>query len=160
MPVISMNIYGGPYNGYSPKQTINNYKDSDQVMTRRILRDSWNNKNAARVINGHGRITTPFRAVNNLGDYLSRENYVCGGPNQINKTFPGGRQGSMGSIISRCDGTGVAAANCNKRYVSDSSDYVTYKRQNAISKNYNDVKNGGDQSHASYVPHQAALHQL
>ena len=160
MPSISMNIYGGPYNGYSPKQTTNNYKDSEQVMTRRILRDSWNNQNAAGVINGRGRITTPFRAITNLGDFLSREAYVCGGPNQINKTFPGGRQGLMGSIISRCDGTGIAAANCNQRYVPDSSDYITYKRQNAISKNYNDVKNGGDQSNASYVPHQAALHHL
>ena len=145
------NVLNGPYTGFSPKQTVNNYKDSDQVMTRRILRNSWNTQNAVGVINGHKRIATPFRAVNNLGDFLDRKDYVCGGPNQNNKTFAG-RQGPMGSIISHCDGTGVPAANCNKRFVSDSSDYVTYKRQQASNYNYNDIKNGGDQHNASYVP--------
>jgi hypothetical protein len=33
---ISQAILGGPYNGYSSRQTINNYKDSNQIMTRSI----------------------------------------------------------------------------------------------------------------------------
>ena len=151
-PPTATDVLNGPYNGYSPKQTMNNYKDSDQVMTRRILRGSWNTQNAVGTINGHKRILTPFRAVNNLGDFLVRQNYVCGGANQINRTFPGGRQGAMGSIISRCDGSGVPGASCNPKFVSDSSDYVTYKRQMAINNNYNDSTNGGDQHNASYVP--------
>ena len=149
-PPTATNVLNGPYNGYSPKQTITNYKDSGQVMTRRVLVKSWNTQAAIGTINGHMRILTPFRAVNNLGDFLARPNYICGGANQINNTYPG-RQGRMGSIISLCDGTGVPGASCNPKFVPDSSDYVTYKRQLAINNNYNDLKNGGDQHNASYV---------
>lgn len=146
----STNVLGGPFNGYSPQQTINNYKTSDQVMTRRILRKSWNNVGISGSLEGKGRIITPFRAVNNLGDYLSRENYVCGGSNQVNASRPGWK-GRIGSIISNCDGTGIAAKSGNVRFVPDSSDYIKYRKQRAVSNNYNDVKNGGDQSHASCV---------
>lgn len=148
LPMVMSNL-GGPYQGYSPTQTITNYKDSEQTRIRRILRSAWNNTNTAEDINGNGRVTTPYRAVTNLGDYLGRVNYVCGGSNQINKTFPG-RQGPMGSIISRCDGTGIDAANGNVRFVSDTSDYITYKKQNAINNVYNDLAFGGDESHGSY----------
>jgi hypothetical protein len=146
-----MTNLGGPYQGYSPTQTINNYKDSEQTRIRRILRSSWNNQNTANSINGHGRVTTPYRAVTGLGDYLGRINYVCGGSNQINKTFPG-RQGPIGSIISRCDNTGIDAKSGNVRFVSDTSDYITYKKQNAVNNLYNDLTFGGNESHADYDP--------
>jgi hypothetical protein len=142
---------GGPFQGYSPQQTINHFKDSNMVMTRKILTKSWNGAGAVGVDNGHARIVTPFRAINNLGDFLSRVNYVCGGSNQVNRTFPG-RQGPIGSIISKCDGTGVEAGSGNGRFVPDSSDYTTFKKQSAINQNYNDLKFGGDQHNASYVP--------
>jgi hypothetical protein len=145
-----MSKLGGPYNGFSPKQTVTNYKDSDQTMTRRILRSSWNTRNATGAVNGRNRVITPFRAVNNLGDFLSRKNYVCGGPNQVNADKPGWK-GHIGSILSQCDGTGVPAGSGNMRFVPDSSDYIRYKKQRAINVNYNDVKNGGDQSHGSYT---------
>lgn len=149
LPTSSANL-GGPYQGYSPQQTIGNFKSAEQSMTRRILRSAWNTQNATGVVNNQKRVITPFRAVNNLGDFLSRKQYVCGGSNQVNKTFPG-RQGPIGSILSRCDGTGVPAGSGNMRFVSDSSDYITYKRQRAMNHNYNDLKNGGDESHASCV---------
>jgi hypothetical protein len=141
---------GGPYQGYSAKQTMTNFKDSEQTMIRGVLRRSWNNTNVAGSINGHGRVITPFRAVNNLGDFLGRQYYTCGGSNQVNKTYPG-LQGPIGSIISACDNTGVAASVTNNRFVADSSDYITYRKQSAIGKNYNDLTMGGDQSNASYV---------
>jgi len=141
---------GGPFDGYSPQQTINNYKDSEQVMTRRVVTKSWNGQGAVGLANGHNRIITPFRAVTNLGDFLGRIQYVCGGSNQINKTYPG-RQGRMGSIISRCDNSGVEAAVCNGRFVPDSSDYTTFKKQRAINQNYNDLAMGGDDHNGSYV---------
>jgi hypothetical protein len=141
---------GGPYNGYSPQQTITNYKDSEQTAIRRILRNSWNNQQASGIVNGKKRIITPFRAVNNLGDFLSRQNYVCGGPNQVNADKPGWKN-RIGSIISNCDGTGVPAGSGNMRYVPDSSDYIRYRKQRAIGKTYNDLKNGGDDSNGSYV---------
>lgn len=148
LPMVMTNL-GGPFQGYSPTQTINNFKDSEQSMTRRILRDAWNTTNTAKSINGKGRIITPFRAVNNLGDYLSRQNYVCGGSNQVNKTFPG-RQGPIGSLISRCDNTKIEASYGNSRFVSDTSDYITYKKQNAINNLYNDLGYGGDKNNGSY----------
>ena len=148
LPMVMTNL-GGPYNGYSPTQTINNYKDSEQTRIRRILRSSWNTTNTAESINGNGRVITPYRAVTNLGDYLGRVNYVCGGPNQVNRTFPG-RQGPIGSIISRCDQKGVEAGSGNMRFVSDTSDYISYKKQNAINNLYNDLANGGDENNGSY----------
>lgn len=140
---------GGPFNGYSPQQTVTNYKDSEQTTIRRILRNSWNNQQALGTINGKKRIITPFRATNNLGDFLSRKNYVCGVPNQINADKPGWKN-RLGSVIS-CDGTGVPAGSCNMRFVPDSSDYIRYRKQRAIGNTYNDLKNGGDNSNGSYV---------
>jgi len=148
LPTKSDNL-GGPFQGYSPQQTIGNFKDAEQSMTRRILRDSWNTQNARGTVNGNKRIITPYRAVNNLGDFLGRIDYVCGGANEVNRTFPG-RQGPIRAIMSRCDNTGVPANSGNGRFVSDSSDYTTYKRRSAVNNNYNDLKNGGDENHASY----------
>ena len=127
-------------NGISPKQTLTNYKDGEQSLDRGVLRRGWNQLNAVGTINGRNRVITPFRAVNNLGDFLARPNYVCGGPNQVNASKPGWK-GHIGSIISQCDGTGVAGASCNPRFVSDSSDYVRFRKLRAMNKNYNDIKN-------------------
>lgn len=144
------NLGGGPYNGYSPAQTYNTKKNSDDVMTRRIVVNSWNTAYATGTVNGYKRVTTPFRAVNNSGDFLGRVNYSCGGSNQVNDKYPGIR-GVIGSLLSNCDGTGVPASICNTRFVPDSSDYTTYRRQKAVNQTYNDVANGGDAHNGSYV---------
>jgi len=148
--VYEMSYLGGGIPGYSAKQTITNFKDSESTMTRKILRDSWNTRYATGTVNGQNRSIGPFRAITNLGDFLSRQNYVCGGSNQVNKTYPG-RQGRMGSIISQCDQTGVPASVCNPRFVPDSSDYIRFKKQTAVNKTYNDIGFGGDQHNGSYV---------
>ncbi len=126
-------------NGISPKQTLTNYKDGEQSLDRGVLRRGWNQLNATGTINGYNRVITPFRAVNNLGDFLARPNYVCGGPNQVNASKPGWK-GHIGSIISQCDNTGVEGASCNPRFVADSSDYVRFRKLRAMNKNYNDIK--------------------
>ena len=151
MPVsVATNNLGGPFQGSSPIQTINNHKDGVQTVIRGILRRSWNSLNAKDTRNGHSRVITPFRAVNNLGDYLGRQHYSCGGPNPVNSR-PNLRGLSVGSIISNCDATNIAAASCNSKFVPDSSDYITFKKQRAINANYNDSSNGGDQHNGSYV---------
>lgn len=137
-------------NGISPKQTVNNYKSSEHAITRRVLRSSWNQRFATGVVNGHNRVITPFRAVNNLGDFLDRKNYVCGGSNQVNASKPGWK-GHIGSIISQCDATGVEGYVGNAKYVSDSSDYIKYKKQRVSNTNYNDNSFGGDESNGSYT---------
>uniref|UniRef100_A0A6C0DNM1 Uncharacterized protein n=1 Tax=viral metagenome TaxID=1070528 RepID=A0A6C0DNM1_9ZZZZ len=148
LPTSTVNL-GGPYKGYSPQQTTPSFKSSEQVMVRGVLRRAWNTSYATGTVNGKKRIITPFRAVNNLGDFLSRENYICGGPNQVSAHKPGWK-GHIGSIISQCDGTGVPSSTCNVKFVPDSSDYTTYKKQVALNGNYNDLKNGGDNNNASY----------
>jgi hypothetical protein len=149
MSPTATNILGGPFNGYSPVQTIVNEKTSEQVMMRRVLRKGWNTAYASGTYNGNNRIVTPFRAVNNLGDFLQRDTYVCGGPNQVNASKPGWK-GRIGSIISQCDGTGVPSSTCNVKYVPDSSEYIKYRKLRANNQNYNDLKNGGYQN-SSYV---------
>lgn len=134
------NLGGGAFNGISPKQTINNFKGSQEVITRRILRSSWNGDGAAGVINGQNRIITPFRAVMNMGDFLGRRNYVCGGSNQNAPLNASRARGNMGGIFSVCDGTGVPAGSGNPKFVADSSLYARYKRERAINQNYNDNK--------------------
>ena len=128
-----MSLGGGKFNGYSPKQTINNYKDSEQTLTRFVLRSGWNTQNAAGVINGRKRIITPFRAVNNAGDFLSRKNYSCGGHTPSN-----------------CDNSGIPPAACNSKYVYDSSDYIKFRKQQAANQTYNDSTFGGF-TNSSYV---------
>lgn len=87
-------VLGGPYNGYSAKQTISSKRDSDGVMTRKILRSSWNTPQAA----SQTEVTSPFKAINHL-------------------------------------------ANFNTKHVADSSDYIRFRKQRAINRNYNDSAN-------------------
>ena len=142
---------GGGINGISGRQTINGYRNYDNVTTRTVLRRAWNTQFARGNVNGYNRVITPFRAVNNSGDFLGRVNYICGGSNQVNATYPGWKS-RIGSILSQCDGTNIPSSTCNVKFVADSSDYSRFKREQAQNYTYNDIKDGGDQSHASYAP--------
>jgi hypothetical protein len=106
-------------------------------------------------------ITTPFRAVNNAGDLLSRENFSCGGTCQTPQSRPGlhGLSTHFGGVSTSCTPSAaynslqlikdIPAAACNVKFVYDSSDYITYLKQKAINKNYNDLSYGGDQSNST-----------
>jgi hypothetical protein len=149
-PTESTNL-GGPFPGYSPVQTLTNFKDNDSVIARRELRRVWNTNYTSGTYNGNNRAIGPFRAVMNSGDFLSRPNYICGGPNPANNTKASARRFSLRGFIDQCDSTGVPASSCNVKFVADSSDYTKFRRQTAFSKNYNDLKNGG-YNNAAYVP--------
>jgi len=146
----AMNNLGGPFKGYSAKQTINNYKADKDVITRRELRRVWNNNYTSGSFNGYRRQIGPFRAVMNSGDFLSRPNYICGGPNPQNNTHAGANRISLGGIISICDGTNIPSSSTNVKFVPDSSDYTKFRRQSALSKNYNDLSHGG-YNNSAYV---------
>jgi hypothetical protein len=149
--VITANqLGGGPFNGWSPKQTIDNYKDSEQTMYRGVLRRSWNTPYATGQYNDKTRIVTPFRAINNNGDFLCRVNYACGGPNPVNADRYK-RKNNIGTLPSQCDTTGVPASSCNPKFVPDSSDYIQYRKLRALNQTYNDLSNVGDNSNGSYV---------
>jgi hypothetical protein len=130
---------------------------------RQTLKNSWNTTYPSQLRRNNIKqsITTPFRAVNNAGDLLSRENYSCGGSCQTFQSRPGlkGLRTRFGSVSVSCTPSAaystlqlnkdIPAAACNVKYVYDSSDYVTYLKQRAINKNYNDLSFGGDQSNGS-----------
>jgi hypothetical protein len=149
-PNLGGKALGGAIQGKSPKQTITNYKGSDQVMSRRLVVKSWNSAYATGLVNGKLRVTTPFRAVNNSGDYLSRVQYSCGGPNPTNADKPGWKS-RIRSMFSNCDGSGIPASSTNIKFVADSSEYSKFRKNRAINLNYNDSSFGGDQSNASFV---------
>ena len=65
-----------------------------------------------------------IESVNNLGDFLGRTNYSCGGPKQMTFT---------------CDSTGVPSSSANVKFVPDSSDYIRFRKQQAMNRNYNDA---------------------
>ena len=135
--------------GFSNRQTLGNIRSSENAMMRRQVVKSWNTAYASGTVNGVARVVTPFRAVTNSGDFLQRENYVCGGPNQVNASKPGWK-GRIGSIISNCDNSGIPSSTCNVKYVPDASDYIKYKKLRANNQNYNDIKGGGYQN-SSYT---------
>jgi len=139
---ISTSNLGGPFRGFSSKQTITNYKTSELTGMRRVLRMGWNTAYATGTVNGNARIITPFRAVNNSGDFLSRKNYSSGGPNPTNASRPGYAR-LIGSMFSNPDNSGVPASSCNVKFVADSSEYTKFRKQRANNTNYNDASQGG-----------------
>jgi hypothetical protein len=141
---------GGGITGIAPKQTLLNYKGTSQVLSRKVVVKSWNTAYATGTVNGKTRVTTPFRAVNNSGDFLGRVHYSCGGPNPTNADRPGWKS-RIRNMFQNCDGTGVPASSTNVKFVADSSEYSKFKRNRAINLNYNDKSFGGDQNHASFV---------
>ena len=83
---------GGAINGYMPQNTQNvdkRFPEFEHI--RFILKNAWNTnyRRQLRVNKLKQSITTPFRAVNNAGDLLSRENYSCGGNCQTFQSRPG-----------------------------------------------------------------------
>lgn len=155
---------GGAINGYMPQQTQTvdkRYPEFEHI--RFTLKNSWNTTypSQLRRDNLTKPITTPFRAVNNAGDLLSRLNYSCGGSCQTFQSRPGlkGLRNHFGAVQDTCLPSAaysslqllnnIPASACNVKYVYDSSDYVTYLKQKAVNKNYNDLTYGGDQSNSS-----------
>ena len=143
---------GGGIKGRMPQSTYTNYHDDDFAQTRFTLREAWNTTKYSGqdgIINK--RAITPFRAVNNAGDVLSRRNYSCGGTCQTFQSRPNmnGLKQRFGAIQNICDETLIPPSACNVKYVYDGSDYTTYLRQRAVNKNYNDRSFGGDDSSTS-----------
>jgi hypothetical protein len=161
--VIDKTSSGGAIKGYMPQTTVKvdkDYKEYEQI--RFTLKEAWNTVYRSQLKNANKKaIITPFRAVNNAGDLLSRNYYSCGGPCQTYQSRPGmfGLSQRFGSNQNSCMpgvvystyqlDTSIPAAACNGKWVYDSSDYITYLKQKAVNKNYNDLSYGGDDSHAS-----------
>lgn len=162
--VIDKRNPGGAIKGYMPQQnqTVDKqFTEFEQI--RFTLKQAWNTNylRQLKTNNIKKSIITPFRAVNNSGDLLARLNFSCGGSCQSFQSRPGlrGLKQRFGSIQNTCIPSAyynnlqlndrIPAAACNVKYVYDSSDYITYLKQNAVNKNYNDLTYGGNDSNAS-----------
>jgi len=104
---------------------------------RSILRNSWNGNFTGKTYNGMPRKIGSFRATQNAGDWLSRQNFACKGPNPLsNMVFVPGVNRMRGGIKQECDDQGVPVANTNVRYVYDSSIFTRYTKQRAYNPIY------------------------
>ena len=139
---------GGGVKGISPHPVSNGtLKGSSELETIRFtLRKAWNGSAASEKWGGHAPAATPFRVVNNAGDYFSRQNYTSGGSNQVTsvkQSIASGWRGLAGGVHANADSTGVPSATCNTKFVYDSSDYIRFRKQMAMNRNYNDAGFGG-----------------
>jgi len=151
---------GGGFQGYMPQAVITtekgSYGSNDFDTIRFTLREAWNTTYPIQLKAAKKKsIITPFRAVTNSGDLMSRENYVCGGSCQSFQSRPGmnGLKQRFGATSNVCNGTfysyyqiapSIPSATCNVKYVYDGSDYTRYLKQKAMNKNYNDLTFGGN----------------
>ena len=98
---------GGAIRGWMPQQTQNvdkRYPEYEQI--RWTLKEAWNTTYPSQLRRNNltKSITTPFRAVNNAGDLLSRENYSCGGTCQTPQSRPNvkGLRQRFGAVQGSC----------------------------------------------------------
>lgn len=161
---VNNNNPGGAINGWVPKQTqLVDKRFQEYEHIRFTLKNSWNTSYPRQLKRNklNKTITTPFRAVNNAGDLLSRNNFSCGGSCQSFQSRPNvkGLKTHVGSVSVSCAPSAIynslqllkdiPAAACNVKYVYDSSDYTKFVKQKSVNKNFNDLSYGGDQSYSS-----------
>lgn len=180
VPGLGSNIYinnnpmngpslGGGFKGIMPQPLVDHDNSDEFAQMRFTLRNAWNtNKYSGQNGLQNTRIVTPFRAVNNAGDVLSRQNYSCGGTCQSFQSRPGlrGLKQRFGSNTDSCVPSTVYSslqlnptvppAACNVKFVYDGSDYTTYLRQKAMNKTYNDRSFGGN----DYSTSQGAIRHI
>ena len=147
---------GGGMKGIMPQPIVNHDNSDEFARTRFYLKDAWNTSSTSGS-SYPKRIIGPFRAVNNAGDILSRQDYSCGGTCQSYQSRPGlnGLRGRFGSISASCSPSALYSANqidaavpasaCNGKFVYDGSDYINFKKNQAINRNYNDRSFGGNE---------------
>jgi hypothetical protein len=146
---------GGGIRGIMPQPIVDHDNSDEFARTRFYLKDAWNTSSASGSSNPKKNIG-PFRAVNNAGDLLSRQNYSCGGTCQSFQSRPGlsGLRSRFGSNSNSCAPSviwslsqlnpAIPASACNGKFVYDGSDYTTFRKNQAINRNYNDRSFGGN----------------
>ena len=81
MPGVANKLVGGGANSNGGSGMVGG---NERAMNRFSLRNAWNGAAASGTVKGRTVAITPFRAVNNAGDLLARQNYSSGGANQVN----------------------------------------------------------------------------
>lgn len=161
MPSLGLRL-GGGMPGYMPQSIYPKEPGAQFARTRKLLVEGWNTSSISGS-NYPKRIQTPFRAVNNAGDILCRESYSCGGTSQTPSSRPGvyGLKNSIGHVGNNCQPSvvysatqvnpAVPASTCNTKWVYDGSDYTTFKRKQAVNRNFNDRSFGGNEGNGAQV---------
>jgi len=154
-PSLGRPSLGGGLRGIMPQSVMDHDNSHEFAKTRFFLRDSWNTSSYSGSAYPK-RMVGSFRAVNNAGDLLNRQNYSCGGSCQSVQSRPGlkGLGHRLGSISNACTASvyynldqanpNVPASACNTKFVYDGSDYINFKKKQAMNKVYNDRSFGGD----------------
>jgi hypothetical protein len=159
-------LLGGGFKGRMPQPLVDHDNSDEFAQTRFTLREAWNTTSYSGSSN-KSRIITPFRAVNNAGDLLSRQNYSCGGSCQTPQSRPGlkGLKQHLGSTSNSCRADvfwsalqvnpNIPSSTCNGKFVYDGSDYIKFKKNQAVNRNYNDRSFGGNESSAQQSAYRA-----
>ena len=140
----------GPFHGIS-NQTLTG--TAERATTRFILRNAFGNSCSMGKYGLNKSAITPFRMAMNAGDPNGTKNSMPS-PNMPVSNEVGGVQGTLTRANMTFGGArsnGQSYFSGNQTYVYDGSDYVKFKKQQAVNRNYNDIKNGGDQHNASFV---------
>lgn len=92
----------------------------------------------------------PFRAMMNAGDVLGRDYLQCDCPNPLGSKTGSNRDGvserGCGVMIHNYSTKSAPIANCNTKYVYDSSDYIKFKKLQAQRLNFNPSKTKSNSS--------------
>ena len=135
--------------------------------SRKILRNLPNGyvgpaETAATTGDLNRPVCGPFRAAMNAGDVLGRRFLQCDCPNPLSAksalNADGISQRGCGVIVNGYSTKQVPVANCNTKYVYDSSDYIKFKKLSAQRKDYNANKYTRQKPSGGYVLH--ALQRL
>jgi hypothetical protein len=157
---------GGGLKGMMPQPVVDHDNSDQFAQTRFTLKSAWNTGSLSGSANKK-RMVGPFRAVNNAGDILSRQNYSCGGTCQSFQSRPNlsGLKQHFGSVSTSCNADvfyssnqidpRVPASACNTKFVYDSSDYIRFRKNLAFNKNYNDRSFGGNEYSGSQTASRA-----
>jgi hypothetical protein len=157
---------GGGIKGRMPQPIVDHDNTDQFARTRFTLRDAWNTTSYSGS-SYKNKIISSFRAVNNAGDLLCRQNYSVGGSCQTPQSRPGQhglrqRFGASNNVApsvvwsSLQINPSVPPSTCNVKYVYDCSDFTRYSKNKAINQNYNDLSFGGNQNSGSQVAWRAS----
>tara|TARA_Y100001970_G_C14249289_1_gene870600 strand:- start:4980 stop:5507 length:528 start_codon:yes stop_codon:yes gene_type:complete len=139
--------------------TVGGEVAKDRAILRRVFR---NNKIKVSGTNVGKKTSGPYRSAFSLGDGLTRLNKSCGATNQV-KSSSRLSGVSLGNGLSNKDcnltvnvnGQDVTVQDLplesgNSKFVSDSSNYTTFKSLEGVNKTYNDKSFGGNEHNSGF----------
>ena len=138
---------GGGQKGYQPLITGHAVGGGERSANRKYLAKAFGNlKNTGLGTSPvlYNNILGPFRSAYNAGDVIT--NSIVATDIKYGRESSQVNGNNLSRVQVRGDGlnrNGSAMFSGNPRFVYDGSDYIRFKKLNAINKNYNDSSFGG-----------------